>query len=122
MMVSGSISLANAQSGNGHRQEKIQALKIAYITQRLKLAPAEAEKFWPVYNQYNDEIRALRSSNKDTDVLDNEQKLLDIRKKYKSQFENILGPQRMNNVYNAERDFRNLLIKRLKEQKQQNNK
>ena len=122
MVVSGSISFANAQSGNGQRQEKLQALKIAYITQRLKLTPAEAEKFWPVYNRYNDEIRTLRINNKNGDVLDNEQKLLDIRKKYKTQFENILGPQRMNDLYNAERDFRNLLIKRLKEQKQQNNK
>lgn len=112
----------NAQSGNGERQEKIQALKIAYITQKLKLTPAEAEKFWPVYNQYNNEIRTLRINNQDGDVLENEQKLLDIRKKYKPEFENILGPQRMNDLFNAERDFRNVLIKRLKEQKQENNK
>jgi hypothetical protein len=53
MVMVGSISFANAQNGNGQRQEKIQALKIAFITQKLKLTPAEAEKFWPVYNQYN---------------------------------------------------------------------
>ncbi len=120
--MSGSISSVNAQSGNGERQEKIQALKIAYITQKLKLTPAEAEKFWPVYNQYNNEIRTLRINNQDGDVLENEQKLLDIRKKYKPEFENILGPQRMNDLFNAERDFRNVLIKRLKEQKKENNK
>ncbi len=118
----GSISFANAQNGNGQRQEKIQALKIAFITQKLKLTPAEAEKFWPVYNQYNSEIKTLRINNRGGDVLENEQKLLDIRKKYKPAFENILGPQRLNDLFNAESEFRNVLIKRLKQQGQQNNK
>ena len=122
MAISGSISFANAQNGNGQRLEKIQALKIAYITQKLKLTPAEAEKFWPVYNQYTDGIKTLRINNIDGDVLENEQKLLDIRKKYKPEFENILGPQRVNDLFTAEKEFRNILIKRLKEQRQQNNK
>lgn len=120
MVTVGSVSFAKAQSGNGQHQEKIQALKIAYITQKLKLTPAEAEKFWPVYNQYDGEIRTLRMTNRDGDVLENEQKLLDIRKKYKPAFENILGPQRINDLFNAEREFRNILIKRLKEQQQKN--
>jgi len=119
----GSVSFANAQKeGGGQRSEKIQALKIAFITQKLHLTSAEAEKFWPVYNEYTNEIRNLRLENKEGDVLDNEQMLLDIRKKYKPRFEKILGPQRINDLYNAERDFRNALIKRLKEQRQQNNK
>ena len=122
LAIVGTISFANAQNGNGQRQEKIQALKIAFITQKLQLTPQEAEKFWPVYNQYNNEIRTLRINNKDGDALDNEQKLLDIRKKYKSSFENILGAQRLNDLFNAEREFRNILIKRLKEQRQQGNK
>ena len=64
----------------------------------------------------------MRLNNKEGDVLDNEQMLLDIRKKYKPSFEKILGPQRINDLFNAEREFRNALIKRLKEQRQQNNK
>lgn len=117
-MLVGSISFANAQKENGQRSEKIQALKIAFITQKLRLTSAEAEKFWPVYNSYTNEIRNLRLDNKNGDVLDNEQMLLDIRKKYKPSFENILGPLRANELFNAEREFRNVLIKRLKEQKQ----
>ena len=60
----------------------MQALKIAFITQRLDLTSAEAEKFWPIYNEYEVEINNLRISNKTGDVLDNEQKLLDIKKKF----------------------------------------
>jgi hypothetical protein len=118
LMIFGSFSFAIAQNENGQRSEKIQALKIAFITQKLHLSSGEAEKFWPVYNDYQNEIRQLRG-NKNDDVLENEQKLLDIRKKYKPSFEKILGPQRLNDLYNAERDFRNVLIRSLKEQRQQ---
>jgi hypothetical protein len=116
LAIFGSFSFVMAQNGNG--REKIQALKVAFITQKLHLTPGEAEKFWPVYNQYDSEIMQLRANNRNGDVLDNEQKLLDIRKKYKSTFEKILGPQRLNDLYNAERDFRNVLIQRLKERRQ----
>ena len=113
--IFGSFSFVAAQNG---RQEKIQALKVAFITQKLQLTPAEAEKFWPVYNQYDNEIRQVRANNRNGDVLDNEQSVLDIRKKYKAAFERILGPERLNGVYKAEKDFRIVLIQRLKEQKQ----
>ena len=105
------ISFAKAQNG----REKIQALKVAFITQKLHLSPSEAEKFWPVYNQYDNEITQLRATKRDGDVLENEEKLLDIRKKYKPSFEKILGSERLNDLYNAERDFRKVLIQRLKE-------
>jgi hypothetical protein len=116
LAIIGSFSFTMAQNGNG--REKIQALKVAFITQKLHLTSAEAEKFWPVYNQYESEITQLRANNRNGDVLDNEQKLLDIRKNYKPSFEKILGPQRLNDLYNAERDFRNVLIQRLKDRRQ----
>jgi hypothetical protein len=109
----GSFSFAAAQNG---KSEKIQALKVAFITQKLNLTSTEAEKFWPVYNQYESEIKTLRADRQNSDVLDNEEKVLDIRKKYKPAFEKILGPSRLNDLFNAERDFRNVLIQRLKEQ------
>ena len=109
--------MANAQ--NGQRVEKIQALKIAFITQKLDLSAAEAEKFWPIYNEYEREINTLRMANRNGDVLDNEQKLLDIKKKYSPSFEKVLGPQKLNKFFNAEKEFRNVLIKRLKTQHQQ---
>lgn len=33
--------------------EKLTAYKIAFFTQRLDLTPAEAEKFWPLYNDFS---------------------------------------------------------------------
>jgi len=119
LVMIGSISIAKSQNETNPRSEKIQALKIAFITQKLQLTSAEAEKFWPVYNQYENEINSLRPNNKNGDVLENEEKLLNIRKKYKPSFEKIIGPQKLNQLFNAERDFRGVLIKQLKNRNQQ---
>ena len=120
-LFSASFSM-QAQDGGNNRQEKIEALKIAFITQKLKLTPAEAEKFWPIYNQYTEEIKSISKSSGSNDVLENEQQLLNVRKKYKASFEKVIGPQKMNDLFNAEREFRNVLIKRLKSRNQQRNR
>jgi hypothetical protein len=38
------------------RREQIESMKIAFLTKRLDLTPEEAKKFWPVYNQYSEEL------------------------------------------------------------------
>lgn len=113
LMFTSSASMVFAQKGND-RGDKVQALKIAFLTQKLQLTSDEAEKFWPVYNQYENELAKIRAKNKDGDVLESEQQLLDTRKKYRASFEKVLGPDKLNALYNAEKDFRNVLIKRLK--------
>ncbi len=108
-----SFSGVKAQDGSETRGEKVEALKIAFITQKLQLTPDEAQKFWPVYNQYENEIRSLQLDYKNGPALENEERLLNIRKKYSSAFEKVIGPQKLNTLFNAERDFRTLLIRRL---------
>lgn len=43
-----------------NKYERIKALKTAYITEQLALTPSEAEKFWPVYNSYDEKFHNLR--------------------------------------------------------------
>lgn len=45
-----------------NRNDKIKALKTAFITERLDLSSSEAEKFWPIYNEYEKKMEALRKS------------------------------------------------------------
>jgi hypothetical protein len=103
------------------KQQDIQALKAAFITKELDLTPDEAQKFWPVYNQYEKEMTAVIKDNKndgDTppDVIDREEKVLNIRKKYKDQFTKVLGnQQRMNRLFNAEGKFRKILIRAIQQ-------
>ena len=47
-----------AQEYDEHR-EQIKALKTAYITKGLALTPEEAEKFWPIYNEFEQKRREL---------------------------------------------------------------
>lgn len=42
------------------RRERVKALKIAFITERLGLTEREAQKFWPIYNAFEDENNNLR--------------------------------------------------------------
>lgn len=53
------FSSLQAQDKEDHR-EKIKALKVAYITQELNMNSEVAQKFWPVYNQYEIKKRELQ--------------------------------------------------------------
>jgi hypothetical protein len=99
---------------------KIEALKIAYLTQRLNLTTEEAQKFWPVYNKYVAEIRTARQQNRNTDEIDLEEKIVAIRKRYKNDFNNALpGNDRVNKFFKADKEFNTLLQKEMIERRQQ---
>ncbi len=112
-------AFVNAQEdviANEKKQQGIDALKVAFISKELELTPDEAQKFWPVYNQYAKELKT--TINHGNDALDRDEKVLNLRKSYKEQFSNVLGQQRMNKIFNAEGRFRNLLIKSMRDQNQ----
>ncbi len=123
------FSSAEAQPKQS-RSEQIEAVKVAFITQKLNLNSDEAEKFWPVYNNYQKEINELvkikrqakSSNNRDADgvlnsELEFETKLLDIRKKYKQEFSKVVSSDKVLMLYRAEREFREHLIKELKDRR-----
>jgi hypothetical protein len=103
-----------AQPKQGDGKEKVEALKIAFITEKLSLPPDQAQKFWPTYNQFNDEMKQLRQTYKPTpdapltadQTIEFDQKKLDLKKKYKAQFEAILGKDKVNTLYSLEDEFR----------------
>ena len=42
------------------RREKIKALKVSFITEKLALTENEAQKFWPIYNTYEENTSEIR--------------------------------------------------------------
>lgn len=48
-----------AQRGRGGEvdRDKLESARVAFITNRLALSSEQAEKFWPVYNKYNESRR-----------------------------------------------------------------
>ncbi len=60
LLLTGVAAMTLRAQGQGMGQgamqgdsEKLTAYKIAFFTKNLDLTPAEAEKFWPVYNDYS---------------------------------------------------------------------
>jgi hypothetical protein len=108
----------DAKSEGGGR---IEALKIAYITKKLNLSTDEAQKFWPIYNKYMDEIRKTRVDarlNKAKEI-DTEEKLLNIRKRYNGEFTKALTTEKVNSFFRVEKEFGAYLQKELMERRQQ---
>ena len=50
------VNWLSAQNPN---LEKLNSYKIGFFTKKLNLTSAEAEKFWPVYNEYQKQKNTL---------------------------------------------------------------
>ena len=116
-------------------KEKMLADKVAYLTARLSLTIDEAEKFWPVYNDFIDKRtdiqmsyygleRILNNRFRDRDK-ENEsdeeitkaikeyfakkQEEEALNAKYYERFLKILPPKKVQSLYQAEKDYINYL-------------
>jgi hypothetical protein len=118
-----------AQQGNGN--EKIEALKIAFITKRLQLTADEAQKFWPVFNQYEAEKKQIRESTVGTikqlkedgeftnaeaeqtitRYVEFKSRDLELTKKYIAEFRKILPAVKVAKLVTAEEHFKKMLMK-----------
>lgn len=102
------------------KASRIEAVKRAYIEKQLNLTPEEATNLWPVYDNYSNEIRQARRQCSGDELACDEQ-ILNIRKKYKSDFKRVLIlDTRVNRIYVIDRNYRELLKQEL--QKRQQNK
>ncbi|MBK9330719.1 MAG: hypothetical protein IPM95_15790 [Sphingobacteriales bacterium] len=132
LMLSVTTSLlAEPLPPEGQGNEKIEALKIGFITNKLKLTPEESQKFWPVFNQYEAEKKQIRQSTigmvkelkEDGDFTNAEAeqaiakyvefkaKDLDLIKKYVSEFRKILPATKVAKLITAEEHFKKMLMK-----------
>jgi hypothetical protein len=116
------------------QKEKLKAHKIAYITERLQLTPAEAEKFWPVYNEHEATVETLHKEFRkahnlepedidamsDTeanalieDQLKQDQQMLEQRKAFISKLKGVIPSKKILMLMEAEKDFRVEVVKRV---------
>ena len=100
---------------------KIEAYKIAFLTKKLNLSPEEAQRFWPIYNKYADEIRQARIENRRTNgpEIAIEERILNIRKKYNGEFGKALSTEKVNKFFRAEKEFGSHVQKELLERRNQ---
>lgn len=118
--------------------DKVDKLKIAYITTELALTTEEAEKFWPIYNECETKIKELRKANREIQknlsqsydsisnedarkkmatLFDNDTKELAIKKEYAEKFSKLLGDKRALKLLSLEHEFKRELLEALKDQR-----
>ena len=118
--------------------DKVEAMKVGFITERLNLSPEEAKNFWPVYNKYQEELEIVRKSRRENlinaqmnfdEMTDKEvdkaienqiasrQNELDLLKKYHPQFKQVLPVKKVAKLYRAEEDFKRKLLDMIQEKR-----
>jgi hypothetical protein len=115
-------------------REKFNAARIALISEKLKLTPEQAEKFWPVYREFTENRMALRKQfreaerNQDPSKPKNDrdqeliklghllkQQNLDLEKKYSDRLLKVISAQQLLTLPKAEEEFRKMLLQRLQD-------
>ena len=130
--------MLNAQEKTGWKQEhheKIRSMKIAYFTERLEFTPEEAEKFWPVYNEYEKKKAGLHGERRknfrrfgsEMETLTDEQaremldqfvefhrKETELAVSFHEQIKEILPPKKIIKLYITEVQFREHMLRQLR--------
>ncbi len=120
------------------KKQRIDSQKITYFSTQLELSPEEAQTFWPLYNEYQKKYEDLINQHqekynidpKDFDELTEEEaekyidsqinlskKLTDLRARYHKQYKKILSAKQVLKLYEAEKEFKKILILKAKEKR-----
>jgi len=112
----------------GNSEERIESMRIAFITDRLELSPTESQQFWPLYNELQDKKRALKKkenrprkenlTDEEAERLilekfDRDQKELDLHKAYFIKLKEVISSKKLVKLIVAEREFRKRLLERM---------
>lgn len=136
LIVLGSASL-RAQDEQFNKTDRIESYKIAFITERLNLSPKEASVFWPVYNEFSEQLKKMKRMEKErfkafrdknqpsesecekftNDFLLFKQQELDLTKKYITEFKKVLPAPKVARLVTLEQEFKMELLHRLKDKR-----
>ena len=136
----GTITLWSQTLDNGNLSstalDRVQAQRVAFITEKIDMTSKEAEKFWPMFNEYEKEEERIRKefmgkhkrisnmSNEEAKQLlikrfDMDQALLDNKRKYYLQLSDIISPRKLAGFTKADREFKRLLLNRIRNKRRQ---
>jgi len=114
-------------------QERVEAMRSAYITDYLQLSTEEAQIFWPIYNEYKasektirqeyrvkGDIRMMTDQEAEQVVLrsfEREEKLLDLRKEYYQRLQQAVPIRKIALLPEAERKFKEKILKEIQQRR-----
>ncbi len=119
----------------GRNPDKIKSLKVGFITQELELSSQEAEKFWPLYNEYDKQMSQLNEErieslkklytvaantpeNEIQELIQRgfkaERGLTDLREKYHKKFMSVLPLYKVAKLYAVELEFQRKVMQHIR--------
>jgi len=116
-------------------RQKIEAYKITFFTEGLELTEGEAEQFFPIFNERERKMRALKKEyrpNKRPDFdtmseveiqqmfdrhFEMRQRELDLDKEYVVKFIKILPPRKVFKIRHLEREFKHKIMNEFRKRK-----
>jgi len=123
--------------GGEKRKEKVEALKRSYYSEKLELTPSEAEKFWPIYNEFKkkeDELRKAGKGDKkkgeesnfnekealaEIDRVAQQKKThIDLETQFLKDALPVLGPYRAMKLGKLDHEFQRELVQHMKERRE----
>lgn len=128
-------TLASGLFAQEEGNEKIEALKTAFITQELSLTPQEAQAFWPLYNEFhnqikeqNKKVRLLRKKGLENMTSTELEALVDahiskeaqeaqLKKEFVQKLKKVLPILKIAKLQQAENEFRKRLLDRMREKR-----
>ncbi len=124
---------SHAQQDKKGFEKRLNAMRVAFITQELDLSSDEAKVFWPIYDAYTAERKTLRKEKRTTrksgnitadeaeemieGSFENDAKEIELKKKYYGQLKSVIPVEKVAKLAQAERTFRNKILKAAKERR-----
>lgn len=118
---------------HGDRKNRMESYRIAYITEKLDLSPEEAQRFWPVYNQFREELKKIHQDKKGqkaiadmtdseaenaiTNNFEREEKVASLKKEYVKKLKGVIPPKKIAQLQQIEQDFKKEVLERIKERR-----
>ena len=128
-----SISISQAQERRS-KEERIQALKVAFITEELGLTPEQSQQFWPLYNELQGKLKVLKKKRIKRPDVDNmsdaelenllenqlnaEEEKVALNRTYIQRFKKVLTIRQVVKLTQSEHRFRKELLQRAKERRE----
>lgn len=96
---------ASAQDDSNEQNDRIREKMKEFIQKRLRLTKAETDKFSPVFIRYFNEWRQALKNREGIPRLDLQQRIVELRIRYRNEFREIVGERRSNQVYENQEIF-----------------
>jgi tRNA U34 5-carboxymethylaminomethyl modifying GTPase MnmE/TrmE len=124
----------SAQDGQSKKDriEKLKSQKVAFLTEKIDLTSAEAQEFWPIYNEFSDQMDEIHEKtkkniidlHKSMDSLSDAEKEAaidrhvnyevreaELEKEYHEKFKEVLSIDKLIKLYEAEHEFKKKMLR-----------